>query len=657
MASEVEKSVLSCIKKQKNFVVTGGAGSGKTELLKEILSDINVNLPEKKVICITHTNVAVDEIKERINGIYEVMTIHSFVYSLISQYKINIKGCLYDIFKLLTIEEIALKKGKDSKDYDVYKSTYEKYWKKRFNLLKEKTDLIVSKKVFDEDKDKYIRELNIKIKNLNDKIQEKIDKDCDYKKIKYNETRYNIFKNFSYGHDGLLDIFVKLINDFPLFQKIIRDKYNLILIDEYQDTDKKIIKSLVNNYVDDNHSLGLFGDPMQSIYTNGMETVQEYIAEGVFEEIKKDDNYRCSIEVINFLNSIRKDLTQKIAYSKGDTLESRTGKVKAYYIYIDFIPKDDKDKYNKIVDVSIEYVERKCLDSKVLLLSNLSLAKKMKYENLYRIFDNNFQDINEEIEEEMDKMQWNDAVYMYNCYIRKQFNFLIDKLKNNNFRICSYEDKIKINKVFSSIDPNSMSVKDVMKLLIKNDMLLVSESRKNEISYYNGLIEKSNNDKRYNQLREMYITNNTFTKMKKVIDITQEEFYDFENKYNSEVKMRKVVEESFHFSELINYYNYTIGNEKYLTMHKTKGTSIRNVIVLMEEFFWSQYNFEKLISNKEDVPSTLKLFYVACSRARKNLSCIKILKSKEELEEYKAFFKGIEVEEIKLNSETIGSEF
>ena len=84
--AEIFEQVIACINTGKSFVVTGGAGSGKTELLKTILYKLKDKYPNKKIICITHTNVAVDEIKNRIDNIYDVSTIHSFCQKNISNY-------------------------------------------------------------------------------------------------------------------------------------------------------------------------------------------------------------------------------------------------------------------------------------------------------------------------------------------------------------------------------------------------------------------------------------------------------------------------------------------------------------------------------------------------------------------------------------------
>ena len=60
----------ACIDARKSFLLQGGAGSGKTESLKELLLYIKQTQPEASVVCITHTNAAVEEIKVRVGEDY-----------------------------------------------------------------------------------------------------------------------------------------------------------------------------------------------------------------------------------------------------------------------------------------------------------------------------------------------------------------------------------------------------------------------------------------------------------------------------------------------------------------------------------------------------------------------------------------------------------
>ena len=83
-------SCKACIDQGKSFLLQGGAGSGKTESLKELLLYIKQTKPHARVVCITHTNAAVDEIVNRVGEGYQVSTIHSFLYGLIRHYRKNI---------------------------------------------------------------------------------------------------------------------------------------------------------------------------------------------------------------------------------------------------------------------------------------------------------------------------------------------------------------------------------------------------------------------------------------------------------------------------------------------------------------------------------------------------------------------------------------
>lgn len=83
-------------------------------------------------------------------------------------------------------------------------------------------------------------------------------------------------------------------------------------------------------------------------------------------------------------------------------------------------------------------------------------------------------------------------------------------------------------------------------------------------------------------------------------------------------------------------------------MHKTKGSGIENVSVILDEYFWSEYDFklifEKDTKNKK-YEKSLKLFYVACSRAKTNLIIIRLVSTEEEpkIKSYFSDFKKVEI--------------
>jgi len=97
-------SVLDCIDAKSSFLLEAGAGSGKTWTLVESLRYILLHQTDfletnnKRIVCITYTNVAKNEISERIdfNPLVSVSTIHDFLWSCISGFQAELKEFLIE---------------------------------------------------------------------------------------------------------------------------------------------------------------------------------------------------------------------------------------------------------------------------------------------------------------------------------------------------------------------------------------------------------------------------------------------------------------------------------------------------------------------------------------------------------------------------------
>ena len=87
--------IASCIDDSRNFVFDAGAGSGKTyslvQSLKYILSKYasKLKIHNQLIRCITYTNIAAKEIKERLGNteLVKVSTIHDFLWDEIEIYQ------------------------------------------------------------------------------------------------------------------------------------------------------------------------------------------------------------------------------------------------------------------------------------------------------------------------------------------------------------------------------------------------------------------------------------------------------------------------------------------------------------------------------------------------------------------------------------------
>ena len=235
MAGEVNShldKIYEKINSHKNFVVNGGAGSGKTYALIQSLKHIFSHNPKARVACITYTNVAVNEIRERVpfEGLF-VDTIHNFIWELIKNYKSNLISA---IVALVSSE-------KEAKGTGI----------------------------------RYTGGQDITDENYHPEA------------VEYKE--YLKIEDGIISHDEVLKLGKFLFEKYPLINKILADKYDYIFVDEYQDTSVLIISLLLETFISNNPKtlIGLFGDPMQAIYGTGIGDVQKYINNGVLNEDRK----------------------------------------------------------------------------------------------------------------------------------------------------------------------------------------------------------------------------------------------------------------------------------------------------------------------------------------------------------------------------------
>lgn len=281
MASTVMEQIDQCLNSKTNFLLSGGAGSGKTYTLIQTLHYVFKNNPQSRVACITYTNVAANEIKERSPySKLHVSTIHEFLWG-------EIKG-------------------------------YQK------NLVQAVLHLILAEKQEKGSGLSYSGEAQIT--------------DESFVSVEY--QNYRDLEHGVISHDDLLKVANYMFATYPLLSKLLCDKYDYIFIDEYQDTQKQVIEIFLDHikaYAKNSLCIGFFGDKMQSIYDLGVGNIQSYIDSDDVCEIIKEDNYRCATKVIDLLNRIRSDITQHPAKINPDgSIANKTGSTIFVYSDMDF---------------------------------------------------------------------------------------------------------------------------------------------------------------------------------------------------------------------------------------------------------------------------------------------------------------------------------
>ena len=282
MGNNIDKQVDDALEKcilstpRKSFFLFAGAGSGKTYslvlLLKKIHKSIGkeILLQGKNVAVITYTNAATDEIINRLDysPVFHISTIHSFVWDIIKYYQRDIRK-LYCHYLEEDIQEIneKLEKAKN-KTTKTYLSNEEKleFLKKRL----EKAEKI----------EKFIYNPN------------------------GSNPEYNALK-----HADVIKISAQMIMDNLMLQRIIAQRYPILLIDESQDTKKELVDAFfkVQENFADIFTLGLLGDQKQRIYTDGKDNMLSIIPENWEKPVKKM-NYRCAKRIIRLANTIGKDI-------------------------------------------------------------------------------------------------------------------------------------------------------------------------------------------------------------------------------------------------------------------------------------------------------------------------------------------------------------
>jgi len=117
-----------------------------------------------------------------------------------------------------------------------------------------------------------------------------------------------------------------------------------------------------------------------------------------------------------------------------------------------------------------------------------------------------------------------------------------------------------------------------------------------------------NLDAEFKSFKPKYLTDGgTFAKFEKAHPDffgSEEEYSGRESRYNALVRLFKkqrfyddLFSKKIPFKEVIKFSHYLDENTGYITMHKTKGSGIENVLVVLDDFFWSKYQFKTLFES------------------------------------------------------------
>ena len=125
--------------------------------------------------------------------------------------------------------------------------------------------------------------------------------------VSYGEMPFTSLYTGKLSHDDLLMFANRLIKRYPVLLRKIGDKYNYIFIDEYQDTSGYIL-DIFYDAVKDRESVQLYllGDRMQQIYQNYDGSFEEKLKEFDTSD-RLEINFRSIERIVSILNKIYND--------------------------------------------------------------------------------------------------------------------------------------------------------------------------------------------------------------------------------------------------------------------------------------------------------------------------------------------------------------
>jgi DNA helicase-2/ATP-dependent DNA helicase PcrA len=560
------------------FFTFAGAGSGKTRSLVNTLSFLknkygtNFALYSKQIAVITYTNAACDEILSRVeySSIFAVSTIHSFLWELVKNFQIDIKKWIKNnIISEISELEMKQSKGKTS----------------AASLERQK-----------------------KIESKRDRF-EKLD---FVKRIIYNPNGDN-YGYDTLNHSEVIKIGSEFIASSDTLQKILISRFPILLIDESQDTKKELIDALLILYEKYKSEIiiGMFGDTMQKIYTDGKEDLAICIPDDWKKPTKKM-NHRSSYRIVELANSIRNDVDGQEQNYRSDV---DSGVVRLFIVNSNLSEKNS---------IEIEVVRRmydftgdeKWLipsENKCLILEHQMAASRLGFIDLY----SNLYEI------DSFKTGLLDGTLPELHFLTKMVLPLIKAFQaNNEFEVT------KIVRRSSPLLEKSIFATDIPDQFEKLDF---AEIAVNELcSLWGG-------GKVPTCLEILRSINRTG--LFKINDRLREVASDIED-LNLDEKS-KAVRKAFmsSFLQLEQYYYYINSETPFATHQGVKGLEYPRVVVIMDDFEARGFlfSYEKLFGAKEksetdlkneidgketSITRTKRLFYVACTRAKKSLAMI-----------------------------------
>jgi DNA helicase II / ATP-dependent DNA helicase PcrA len=284
------------------LLILAGAGSGKTRTVTYRIAHMldNLKIPGSKILAVSFTNKAAAEMKERVSLLASakvrrgitLSTFHSLGIRILREdihhLGYNNLFTIYDQSDQMSIVREGLKNYRSNKSYD--RSTI----MSKIGLLKNQgisADEFPKSKYYDPENN-YDGATEYVYHFYQDKLQF------------YNALDF----------DDILFLVVKLFRNFPEVAKKYSERFQYVMIDEYQDTNS-LQFALIEALTSTHQNICVVGDDDQAIYGfRGADISNILNFEKQFPNtkvIKLEENYRSTFPILDLANQVIKENSQR----------------------------------------------------------------------------------------------------------------------------------------------------------------------------------------------------------------------------------------------------------------------------------------------------------------------------------------------------------
>lgn len=594
---------------QTHSKIYAGPGAGKTHFLVENVKNIITNndaiakSKSRKILCITYTNAAVDEIRKRLEryiDYVEAYTIHGFIIEhIIKPFQRDLIDIMKSDFNISVsekgkitsqIEGLGILHGIDKEEIFNYI--------KRTNPGKFDTDEFnYSKKIMSDvevDNNKFLSSISTGEFSYELKASNKINKEHI---VPIKQYIWSVVRKLT--HDEILYFGYRILEKNPTALYAMRVKFPFIFIDEFQDTNP--LQTLIVKLIGQKSSkIIVVGDIAQSIYSFQGAKPSDFKSFCI--DLESDNVYsisgnrRSTENIVNFCNFLRKadtSVTQNSIKTYANDEEKRISESKKIHFII-----GESDENRKIINEIINegaVVLTRAWAAAFDYIQNIEESQAAILKKIYNSYYNTPINIRDEIVEH-NNVKWVRA-----------FRFIFKLWES--FKKGSFIDMLSALQIYLQIDAKYITPKFIFRL---NNMLRNVFDNINDSSITYEIIQKFNNqilNVEYADLRELFKGN--------INEISVFDEQDRDELINNVKTLRWDTSYKL-FTEVFS------ANSKYMTTHQAKGLEWDKVIVSLTPTRRDNINISDVFSKPQLTEENssdefMRMYYVACSRAKEDL--------------------------------------